>query len=125
MDSPRKMLIEGARGGRTREAWRRLPREKRTRAHWAAVSSLSQRGFRKPLVRRRTTDGASWRNAQPECTLKHCFALRLTVIAPTISAMKDAVGDANFPHTADGRVYHLGLKRGEIANRVLTVGKPH
>ncbi|KAH8111151.1 purine and uridine phosphorylase [Phellopilus nigrolimitatus] len=28
------------------------------------------------------------------------------------------------PRTADGRVYHLGLRRGEVANRILTVGSP-
>ncbi|KAG0146289.1 hypothetical protein CROQUDRAFT_657615 [Cronartium quercuum f. sp. fusiforme G11] len=36
--------------------------------------------------------------------------------------MKEAVADANFPHTLDGRVHHLGVKRGELTNRVLTVG---
>lgn len=30
--------------------------------------------------------------------------------------------DANFPTDADGRVYHLFIKPGEVANRVLTVG---
>lgn len=37
--------------------------------------------------------------------------------------MKQKLSDANFPHTADGRVYHLGVKRGEVANRILTVGE--
>uniref|UniRef100_A0A6B2LCH8 Nucleoside phosphorylase domain-containing protein n=1 Tax=Arcella intermedia TaxID=1963864 RepID=A0A6B2LCH8_9EUKA len=32
--------------------------------------------------------------------------------------------DANFPMDAEGRVYHLTLKRGELANRVLVVGDP-
>ncbi|KAJ3758258.1 nucleoside phosphorylase domain-containing protein [Lentinula raphanica] len=36
--------------------------------------------------------------------------------------MKDKLTDANFPRTADNRVYHLGLKPGEIANRIVTVG---
>lgn len=36
--------------------------------------------------------------------------------------MKDQIVDANFPRTPDGRVYHLGLKHGEIANRIITVG---
>eukprot|EP01138_Halocafeteria_seosinensis_P000065 gb/GECG01000066.1/.p1 GENE.gb/GECG01000066.1/~~gb/GECG01000066.1/.p1 ORF type:complete len:354 (+),score=44.55 gb/GECG01000066.1/:1-1062(+) len=30
--------------------------------------------------------------------------------------------DPNFPLTADGRVHHLGVKRGEVANRILSVG---
>ncbi|KAF8547984.1 purine and uridine phosphorylase, partial [Imleria badia] len=36
--------------------------------------------------------------------------------------MKDTIVDANFPKTADGRVYHLGIKSGEVANRIVTVG---
>lgn len=35
------------------------------------------------------------------------------------------VGDlsnANFPMDAEGRVYHLGVKAGEVANRILSVG---
>ncbi|QRW19801.1 Enoyl-(Acyl carrier protein) reductase [Rhizoctonia solani] len=38
--------------------------------------------------------------------------------------MKDLILDANFPRTSSGRVYHLGLKHGEIANRIVTVGDP-
>jgi len=30
--------------------------------------------------------------------------------------------DANFPKDSEGRVYHLGVKRGEVANRILSVG---
>jgi uridine phosphorylase len=33
--------------------------------------------------------------------------------------------DANFPVDGEGRVYHLGLKYGELANRVLIVGDPN
>jgi len=36
--------------------------------------------------------------------------------------MKDTVTDANFPKTASGQVYHLGIKPGEVANRIITVG---
>lgn len=32
--------------------------------------------------------------------------------------------DTNFPTDAEGRVYHLGLKHGEVANRILLVGDP-
>ncbi|KAF8603207.1 purine and uridine phosphorylase [Ceratobasidium sp. AG-I] len=38
--------------------------------------------------------------------------------------MKDLILDANFPRTPAGRVYHIGLKPGEIANRIVTVGDP-
>ncbi|KAI0075689.1 purine and uridine phosphorylase [Panus rudis PR-1116 ss-1] len=38
--------------------------------------------------------------------------------------MKDLIIDANFPRTQDGRVYHLGIKAGEVANRIVTVGAP-
>ncbi|KAG0344742.1 hypothetical protein BG004_004204 [Podila humilis] len=32
--------------------------------------------------------------------------------------------NANFPMDAEGRTYHVGVKRGELANRILTVGDP-
>ncbi|TFK70867.1 purine and uridine phosphorylase [Pluteus cervinus] len=38
--------------------------------------------------------------------------------------MKLQLTDANFPRTADHRVYHLGLRPGEVANRIVTVGSP-
>ncbi|TFL00369.1 purine and uridine phosphorylase [Pterulicium gracile] len=38
--------------------------------------------------------------------------------------MKDKLTDANFPRTVDGRVYHLGIRSGEVANRIITVGSP-
>ncbi|KDR73232.1 hypothetical protein GALMADRAFT_100855 [Galerina marginata CBS 339.88] len=38
--------------------------------------------------------------------------------------MKDTLTDANFPRTADQRVYHLGVRPGEVANRIVTVGSP-
>lgn len=38
--------------------------------------------------------------------------------------MKDTLTDANFPRTADQRVYHLGVGPGEVANRIVTVGSP-
>ncbi|KAL6305736.1 purine and uridine phosphorylase [Sparassis latifolia] len=38
--------------------------------------------------------------------------------------MKDLIVDANFPRTLDHRVYHLGIKAGEVANRIVTVGAP-
>lgn len=41
-----------------------------------------------------------------------------TVLRPR----KTDITDANFPVDADGRTYHLGTRRGEVANRVLSVG---
>ncbi|KAI0735989.1 purine and uridine phosphorylase [Earliella scabrosa] len=38
--------------------------------------------------------------------------------------MKDRILDANFPRTLDQRVYHLGLRAGEVANRIITLGTP-
>ncbi|KAF8181593.1 nucleoside phosphorylase domain-containing protein [Pholiota molesta] len=38
--------------------------------------------------------------------------------------MKDTLIDANLPKTADQRVYHLGVRPGEVANRIITVGTP-
>ncbi|KAH9846174.1 purine and uridine phosphorylase [Lenzites betulinus] len=38
--------------------------------------------------------------------------------------MKNRIVDANFPRTLDQRVYHLGLRAGEVANRILTLGAP-
>ncbi|KAI0770893.1 purine and uridine phosphorylase [Trametes elegans] len=38
--------------------------------------------------------------------------------------MKDRIVDANFPRTLDQRVYHLGLRAGEVANRIITLGAP-
>lgn len=36
--------------------------------------------------------------------------------------MKDRMLDANFPRDAEGCTYHVGTKRGEVANRIITVG---
>eukprot|EP01135_Chromosphaera_perkinsii_P005529 Nk52_evm78s352 gene=Nk52_evmTU78s352 len=33
--------------------------------------------------------------------------------------------NANFPKDSEGRVYHLGVKRGEVCNRVISVGDPN
>lgn len=49
-----------------------------------------------------------------DCSLPHHIEFR---------AMKIST-DANFPMDAAGRVYHLGVRRGEIANRILQVGDP-
>ncbi|CAG8588950.1 10693_t:CDS:2 [Cetraspora pellucida] len=38
--------------------------------------------------------------------------------------MKRQMRNANFPKTDDGRVYYIGLKRGEVANRILIVEDP-
>lgn len=36
--------------------------------------------------------------------------------------MKETIVGANFPRDAEGRVYHIGVKQGDVANRILTVG---
>ncbi|KAI9023049.1 nucleoside phosphorylase domain-containing protein [Phycomyces nitens] len=36
--------------------------------------------------------------------------------------MKETLSDANFPRDGEGRVYHIAVKTGEVANRILTVG---
>ncbi|GAB5592288.1 hypothetical protein Unana1_07188 [Umbelopsis nana] len=36
--------------------------------------------------------------------------------------MKETLSNANFPRDTEGRVYHLGVRHGEVANRILTVG---
>ncbi|KAF9433382.1 hypothetical protein BGZ76_009539 [Entomortierella beljakovae] len=35
-----------------------------------------------------------------------------------------SMSNANFPMDPEGRTYHVGTKRGELANRILTVGDP-
>lgn len=36
--------------------------------------------------------------------------------------MRNTITNANFPTDVEGRVYHVGIKRGEVANRIITVG---
>ncbi|GBB83134.1 hypothetical protein RclHR1_00010016 [Rhizophagus clarus] len=38
--------------------------------------------------------------------------------------MKDQLRYAEFPKVDDGRTYHVGVKRGEVANRIITVENP-
>ncbi|BGP18447.1 hypothetical protein JCM10213_003180 [Rhodosporidiobolus nylandii] len=38
--------------------------------------------------------------------------------------MKDKISNANFPMDAEGRVYHVGVRSGEVASRIITVGDP-
>eukprot|EP00700_Malawimonas_jakobiformis_P001950 EC722866.1.p1 GENE.EC722866.1~~EC722866.1.p1 ORF type:complete len:153 (+),score=18.11 EC722866.1:33-461(+) len=42
--------------------------------------------------------------------------------APVSSLRSHNFHDANFPTDAEGRVYHVGVKKGEVANRILSVG---
>ncbi|KAI8344573.1 nucleoside phosphorylase domain-containing protein [Chlamydoabsidia padenii] len=39
--------------------------------------------------------------------------------------MKETLTNANFPRDAEGHVYHINVKRGQVANRILTVGDHH
>lgn len=56
------------------------------------------------------------------------LCLALSVISTlTASNATQSIGNpigTNFPTDAEGRVYHLGLKKGEIANNILLVGDP-
>lgn len=36
--------------------------------------------------------------------------------------MKETLTNANFPRDPEGRVYHINVKHGQVANRILTVG---
>ncbi len=45
-----------------------------------------------------------------------CFAIETQSIGNPVGT--------NFPKDGEGRVYHLGLKKGEVANRILLVGDP-
>ncbi len=37
---------------------------------------------------------------------------------------KSSFSNANFPMTEDGRTYHVNARRGDVANRIVTVGDP-
>ena len=51
--------------------------------------------------------------------------MKETITNASVSPAKDPVPTLNtsflvdFPKTADGRVYHLGLRSGEVANRIV------
>jgi len=51
-------------------------------------------------------------------------SLILDGISPHVSAelTDKELRDANFPMDGEGRVYHLGIKAGEVNNRILSVG---
>ena len=54
------------------------------------------------------------------------FALAILTMTSSF-AKTQSIGDpmdTNFQKDAEGRVYHLGLKKGEIANNILVVGDP-
>lgn len=36
--------------------------------------------------------------------------------------MKESISNANFPRDEEDRVYHISVKLGQVANRVITVG---
>ncbi|KAI8978573.1 nucleoside phosphorylase domain-containing protein [Pilobolus umbonatus] len=38
--------------------------------------------------------------------------------------MKETISNANFPKDEEDRVYHLAIKMGDAANRIITVGDP-
>jgi len=52
-----------------------------------------------------------------------CFIAFSVTLAASTKTIGDPKG-TNFPKDGEGRVYHLGLKAGELANRILLVGDP-
>jgi len=48
----------------------------------------------------------------------------VVMATPVTAVTTGDLSDANFPTDAEGRVYHVGLKFGELANRVLIMGDP-
>ncbi|KAG1672222.1 hypothetical protein FOA52_002923 [Chlamydomonas sp. UWO 241] len=55
-------------------------------------------------------------------TLLDVQSVHRDIRAAAEGRMSQNVSNANFPTTADGCTYHLGTKRGQVANRILTVG---
>lgn len=51
--------------------------------------------------------------------------VNVSKLAAPLQQMKiGSAKNANFPMDDEGRVYHIGVKKGEVANRILTVGDP-
>eukprot|EP01123_Difflugia_compressa_P011716 TRINITY_DN4784_c0_g1_i1.p1 TRINITY_DN4784_c0_g1~~TRINITY_DN4784_c0_g1_i1.p1 ORF type:complete len:302 (-),score=38.33 TRINITY_DN4784_c0_g1_i1:96-1001(-) len=48
----------------------------------------------------------------------------MATVDPTLLESCGDTRDTNFPVDSDGKVYHLALKAGELANRILCVGDP-
>lgn len=92
--------------------------DRRGIGHGATVSSKSA----SPLPRGQH-HGARFRRVafKPIATSAHLNANGTTATGTT-TLNKRQYTDANFPVDAEGRTYHLGTKRGEVANRVLSVG---
>jgi len=57
------------------------------------------------------------------CAVCYGMVCHEVLEADATKSIGDPMG-TNFPKDAEGRVYHLGLKKGEIANRILLVGDP-
>ncbi|PRW58451.1 uridine phosphorylase [Chlorella sorokiniana] len=76
--------------------------------------SSSSRGRRRPIAAAASAGSGSAAAAA---------AAGAAVGASTVlHPRKTDIRDANFPMDAEGRTYHLGTKRGEVANRILSVG---
>lgn len=101
--------------GKRGEAWRGLRRRVRDRITWATETS-------------QTLTLIQERNFELEKTLGTEFQGRKLVL-PGLDTMTSVTviptSNTEFPLDAEGRVYHIGAKRGEIANRVLLVGDPN
>lgn len=81
-------------------------------------SPQSAQGYHSRLCRRgagappRSSSGGGGSNGSGE---------PVVVVVPQLRQKKQ-FRDANFPTDEEGRTYHLGTRRGEVANRILSVG---
>jgi hypothetical protein len=54
------------------------------------------------------------------------FPMSVQLNTPQLRRLDTGLGvqDANFPLDGEGRTYHVGVKAGEVASRVVSVGDP-
>eukprot|EP00741_Cyanophora_paradoxa_P004413 tig00000802_g4283.t1 len=66
-----------------------------------------------------------WRKFRAQPTMTRARTMQKLKTAPSQKLLKtDDITNANFPLDKEGRTYHVGCKKGEIANRILTTGCP-
>lgn len=79
--------------------------------------------FRRRFEQRRNLSQApQFRRVHKPCSVSVTVPSAETSAADSEKPKKATFTDANFPLDPEGRVYHLGVKRGEVANRILSVG---
>ncbi|KAK3240868.1 hypothetical protein CYMTET_49324 [Cymbomonas tetramitiformis] len=72
--------------------------------------------------RRNISQAAQFRRVHKPCSVSVTVPSAETSAADSEKPKKATFTDANFPLDPEGRVYHLGVKRGEVTNRILSVG---